>query len=397
MRRAVIVGMVLMIGAGLAPSAQAIEVALAGPLAGIPLFGEVEMIAEAYPANEIDRVEFYVDGELVGTREAPPYRLTVSVGQSNRKHHLAVRAYDRTGAMAEDDLESGTLRIDDRIDATLQQLYVTVLDNDRRVLGLQQEDFEILDEGVTQTIQTFSHGDVPLASIILVDSSRSMRGRRLRFALQGAARFALAARPLDEVSIQLFAARLLHATPFSDDPDLLTQGLAEVTAEGGTAVSDHLYRALKLLEARQGRRVVILLSDGFDTHSVMGMAEVAWLARRSRAMIYWIRVKPNSVRELRYSAWKGPADYRRDFQILEDTVAETGGRTVDLEGIEESETAVKEILAELREQYVLGYYPTTRRADGKWHRVTVRLRRGGLKVRTRGGYIDGGVGAASPF
>ena len=365
-----------------------LQVALTDPPAGVPLFGNIEMVVETYPAEGASMVEFFVDGELVGTLEAPPYRLKVDVGEENKPHRLKVRAHDVSGGVAEAAFESPAILINERVDATLQQLYVTVLNNEQRILGLQEAEFEIFDNRSPQRIVTFSRGEVPLASIILVDASASMKGRRLRFALGAAGAFAQGIEAEDEVSIQVFAGRLLFASPFSSEISLLTAGLAKVRAQGGTALNDSLYRSLKLLEARQGRRVVVILSDGIDSHSVIRMPQVSWLARRSRAMIYWIRVDPMEARKSRHSAWKRPDDYRREYRMLEGTVNETGGRIVTLERIEESETAVREILAELREQYVLGYYPTTRRSDGSWHKVSVRLRLAGLQVRARGGYID---------
>jgi len=74
--------------------------------------------------------------------------------------------------------------------------------------------------------------------------------------------------------------------------------------------------------------------------------------------------------------------------MLIDTVLETGGRIVTLASIDQAEAAFREILAELREQYVLGYYPDNALNDGSWHKVTVRLRAAGLRVRTRGGCLD---------
>ncbi len=114
-----------------------IEVALTSPPVGVPLFGNIEMVVETYPAEGASMVEFFVDGELVGTLEAPPYRLEVDVGEENKPHRLKVRAHDGSGGVAEAAFESPAILINERIDATLQQLYVTVLDNEQRVLGLQ--------------------------------------------------------------------------------------------------------------------------------------------------------------------------------------------------------------------------------------------------------------------
>lgn len=384
--RALVIGVlmvVLEVGA-----AAGVEITFLAPAAGVPLFGEVELLVEVLPVEEVVKVEFYLDDELVGTVDSAPYRLTVDVGEENRGHEVRIRVINTSGGMTERNLASPAIRVDDQIDASLQQLYVTVLEDGERVLDLGRQEITILDDGVEQETVTFTRGDLPLASVVLVDASSSMKGRRLRFALGAAADFARSARADDEISIQLFSDRLLYASPFSNDVATLTAGLADVEADGGTALNDHLYRSIKLLEARQGRRVVIFLSDGIDSHSVLRMPQVSWLARRSRAMIYWIRVDPTDMSESRYSAWKDSDQYRNEYRQLQETVAETGGRVVTLERIDDAEKAVREILAELREQYVLGYYPSNSRGDDSWHKVNLRVRRSGVSVRARGGYID---------
>ncbi len=367
-----------------------LDVAITNPPPGQPLFGEVEIEADVYPAENVARVEFLVDGRLIGEVDSAPFRIRTDVGQDNREHRFEVKAYNPAGQMVDALLVSPSIRVDGEVVAELQQLYVTVTTSGtHRVLDLVEDDFAIIDDGDRQELVTFARGDVRLTAAILIDSSASMKGERLRYALRGATAFVGGIREIDDASILLFSDRLLHATPFSHDSSILTDGLGGLQAAGGTALNDHLYLALKRLEHQQGRRVIVLLSDGIDSHSALKMNDVTWLARRSRALIYWLRTAPRSEAEkTRSSAWKSPAGYRSEYERLTRTVLETGGRIVTLNRIQDAETAFREILAELREQYVLGYYPTVSTGDGRWHRVTVRVRRSGLQVRTRGGYVD---------
>jgi Ca-activated chloride channel family protein len=257
------------------------------------------------------------------------------------------------------------------------------------VLDLARGEFVVDDDGERQELLTFARGDVPLTAAVLVDASASMEGRRLRVAVRGAGAFLQGLTPADQASILLFSDRLLHATPFSSDPAILTSGLAGVRAGGGTALNDHLYLALKRLEQQKGRRVLLLLSDGIDSHSALTSSEVRWLAQRSRALIYLIRRGgPPAPHQSRFSSWKGPRRYQDEHRLLTRAVRDSGGRIVTLTDIEETEQAVRGILQELREQYVLGYHPSTARNDGRWREVQVQVRRSGLRVRTRGGYID---------
>lgn len=368
--------------------AEALHVSITSPEGLEPVFGEVSFAAVVDPVDRVARVEFVLDGETVGALDRPPFELSVDVGWENVGHRFEVRAYGREGEQATSRVETPPIRVDLELDLELQQLYVTVSDGEGRVRGLRREQFEIVDDGARQEMVTFAGGEVPLAAVVLVDASASMAGRRLRLAVRGAAAFAAASRADDEVAVHLFSDRLLYASPFVGDQTRLPAALGEVRAGGGTALFDHLYLAVKQLEARQGRRVVIVLSDGLDSHSVLRMREVAWLVRRSRAMIYWLRLDAADEQPDRFSSWKNAEEYHREWRLLGDIVAESGGRILDLRRIDEAEGAVREIVAELRDQYVLGYYPLANRNDGSWHKVRVRVDRPGTRVRTRGGYLD---------
>lgn len=371
-----------------AAAAQGVDVLMISPKKGEPVFGQVELAWEILSAEPIDRVEVFVDGQPMGELTRPPWRLVVDVGDDNVEHRFLARAHTESGSVGESVYISPAFRVDEELDAALRPVYVTALDGDRRVLDLDRGDFEVYDGGRRQELTNFSRGDAEIAAALLVDASVSMRGHRLRFALRGAAAFALGLSEIDEAALYLFSDRLLHATPFTSDRRELLGGLDGVDATGGTALNDHLYLALKRLEERKGRRVLILLSDGVDSHSALAMRDVAWLARRSRALIYWVRTDPRQGEGQRFSAWKGAEEYVAEEELLSKTVTETGGRIITLDRIEEAEAAMRGILQELREQYVLGYYPSEIRHDGGWREVDVRVSRPGVRLRHRDGYID---------
>ena len=125
--RRILSAWMLILSAALAIPANALHVALLAPPKGEPLFGEVEIIADIVPAEEAARVEFLVDGEVVGTVTSPPFKVVVDIGQENREHLLEVRAVDLDGGVSEASYKSPAVFVDDRVEARLQQLYVTVL------------------------------------------------------------------------------------------------------------------------------------------------------------------------------------------------------------------------------------------------------------------------------
>ena len=285
--------------------------------------------------------------------------------------------------------EPPAIHIDEEIRVELQQIYATVTRDNRPVLDLGQEDFQIWDDGIPQQIITFGRGDIPFSAVLLVDASASMQGDRLKTAVEGVRAFVSDISPLDEVQVMLFSDELLHRTPFSSDGATLLSYLAGVRARGGSAIHDHLYLALKQLEERQGRRAVVLLSDGVDIESMLGMDDVRRTAQRSGVLLYWIRLQEGDRRRVLYSSsWRSREDHARQLALLEQTAAESGGRIEPISAVAEVGPAFRRIVRELREQYVLGYYPSVDKNDGAWHRVQVEVRDGGYQVRTKSGYFD---------
>lgn len=364
------------------------------PVSYAPAIGRVEIVADVVADEPIERVAFYVDGVVVGELTAPPYELDVDLPEENRQHLFEVIAYGASGATGRGDVITPRIRVDEEVTVSLQQLYVTATDDGERVLDLDSEEFTVLDRGARQRIVTFARGDIPFTATILLDSSESMAGEKLQAALEGARAFIDGMRPLDEGRLMVFSDRILHLSPYTTFPEVLTLGLDSIRARGGTALNDHLYLALRQLEERQGRRVVILLSDGIDSHSVLSMEDALERTRRSQALVYWLRLPfhgeetSEDSRPSLSSPWRNRADHREQFELLKSAVEESGGRIADLGHISEIAPTFRNILQELREQYVLGFYPPDPRHDGSWRRVEVRAARPGVRVRARGGYID---------
>ncbi len=389
-----VAGMAALVGA--AP-ASGPTVAILRPLPGHAIFGDVEVELAVEPgAAPVRSVEIYFDGVRAAVLERPPWRAVLQAGQQNVEHRLEVVARDAAGRTATAGLTTARIATDMEVLVELRQLYVRVERNGRAVLDLDRDDFTVHDGNAAQQLTAFARGDAPFTTALLLDASTSMRGERLATALGGARAFARGMQRLDEAKLLLFADRVLLETPFTNLASVLALPLGDAAAAGGTAVHDALYLALKRLESRPGRRVVVLLSDGVDVESVVPIERVQWAARRSQTVLYWLRLRraeeeqqqevPRKV--FRTSAWRDAEGHRRDLELLERTVVESGGRVEVLGGVGEVEPALQRLLRELREQYLLGYQPTGGRAgkDG-WREVEVRVRGEGLTVRAPRGYL----------
>lgn len=361
------------------------------PRADQPAVGAVELWVDVTSDLEVTRVIFRVDGRETARFSEGPYQQRIPLGDENVEHRFEVLVRSPDQEIARAVRVTPRLQVDEELELELRQLYVTVESAGSRVTGLGQDDFEIKDNQEPQTIVTFEGGDAPLAAVILVDSSISMRGRPLEAAVAGARAFVDGLLPLDEASITLFSDRTLSQSPFISAGDDAGDALSSLQAVGGTALNDHLYYATKTLESRQGRRVVVLLSDGIDIHSALDIEDVRWSVQRSQSIIYWIelnKTKAGKTAGRVISPWRDREEHEHEYATLRSLVEESGGRILSIEDVEQIPEVFARILRELREQYVLGYYPTSDLDDGAWHDILVRTLDRSLEARSRRGYWD---------
>lgn len=391
-------------------SAQTVKVEVLRPVAGEPAVDRVTVAASVESEGPIAEVELEVDGRVVHRWTGPPYEFVHDFGLAGKERVIVVRAFAPEGESVEVSLITPAIKVDDFVDLELQQVYATVVDRKgRRVTSLGGEDFEVRDLGIEQEIVTFGVGEVAFTAVLLVDASPSMAGRRLAAAFRATQGFVDGMRANDQAQIVAFSDRLLQASSIDGKRGLRAAAFGPVKARGGTAIRDHLFLALRLLEERQGRRVVVLLTDGWDQVSVVSSELLETTSDLSQSVVYWVRLagdEPTSFHRLsgprvfggrfgviRYnpapSSWKSDSDARKAYRHLEGLVESTGGRVITTAGLAEVEAAVRDVLAELHEQYAIGYYPKgeTTPVDG-WRPVEVKLQRPGLAARVREGYVD---------
>jgi len=366
-------------------------VSIVQPPPGQAVLGSFEVRVDVEPGGSpVKRVELYFDRLRTGVAEAPPYRFVVDAGEENVEHHLEAVAWDAAGASTTASLTTPRLVVDMEIDVRLQQLFVNVGSGN----GLGRDAFTILDDGVPQRIVTFEHGDVPFTAVLLLDASTSMEKGQLDIAVDGIRSFVRAMNRLDEAKLLVFTDRVLVETPFTNVPSILTLGLSDVEAQGGTALDDALYLGLKRLDDRLGRKVLVLLSDGVDVESVLPMKTVREVLRRSQAVLYWLRLRREGERDdgplqSLYTVWRDAEGHRRELDELRAATLESGGRIDTLDSVAEVPAALARLLRDLRDQYVLGYEPSVHRGAGTWHPIEVKVHGApGARVRVQEGYLE---------
>jgi Ca-activated chloride channel family protein len=223
---------------------------------------------------------------------------------------------------------------------------------------------------------------------VLLDGSASMTDK-LPIAQEAAIQFVRELHPRDVATIIEFDTHAQIWTEFTNDRAALENAIRQTWADGSTALYDAVYGALGEFDklgrgdtvGEPRRRAVVVLSDGADTSSIVRFRDLLEATKRSGAVIYTIGIGIASHGGGRIGPVEADLALRRLAQ-------QTGGRAFFPEGVKGLPSVYREITSELSSQYVLGYASTNPRRDGRWRRITVRLRRQGLFARTRPGYYE---------
>lgn len=272
-----------------------------------------------------------------------------------------------------------------KVDVKLVRILATVKNTAGELVGaLQKEDFVVLDEGVPQEIALFERRtEQPLSAALLIDTSLST-AIELRYELESVGRFLKAflaeGRPQDAVALYSFNYEVTRRNAFTRRLELLESALKRLKPEGGTSLYDALYLACQELEGREGRRVVVVISDGGDTTSAKSFHDALRAAHLADAVLYAVLVMPIT---------NDPGRNIGGENALTGLALGTGGRLFTPSVGPTLDQTFAEILRELRTQYLLGFYPrgVPPVKDG-FHRLQVRLRRPDLQVSARSGYYE---------
>jgi len=264
-------------------------------------------------------------------------------------------------------------------------VYVTVTDADKRLVpDLTLDDFEVLDNAKPQNINVFENKPTPITTIVMIDTSGSMT-TALQFVKEGAEQFLLRLLPEDKAQVGEFSDKIkFHPGEFIDNRDRLVYLLKNELDFGyPTRLYDAVDESITRLDPMDGRKVVLVFTDGDDTSSKIGVGKVMDRAREKDVMVYAIGL----VNEYFNGQSKVRSQPDRGLKKLAE---DTGGgyfelkRTLDL-----SETFTR-VAQELHSQYVLGFSPET--LDGKIHKLDVRVKKAGMNARARKTYVAATAG-----
>ncbi len=265
-----------------------------------------------------------------------------------------------------------------RVDVKLVNVFVTVTDERGAPVGnLLQENFQLLEDGHPQKISVFSReSELPLSIALEIDTSLSTR-KDLPLEINSARRFARAIlRPQDSMSVYAISEIPEEVVSFTSDLKTIEYGIQHMHMGSATALFDAVYVASQSLESRQGRKVMVVITDGGDTVSRTDYQEALRAAQISEAVVYSIIVVP-----IEASAGRDTGGEHALIQLSEDT----GGKYFYATSLPQLDEAFRTISDELRTQYLLAYYPAQRVADSDFRRVEVKLAgvNAGTEYKTR--------------
>ena len=265
-------------------------------------------------------------------------------------------------------------------DVGVVRLDVTVVGSDGRfVTDLREDDFELREDGTRQPIASFHRQELPVALVILMDASNSVTDR-MPVAQAATKHFVATLRPDDDVRIVAFNDRVSVLQELTSDRAALGRAIDAMATGGATALYNALYSTFRSLPApdaggRPRRRVVVLVSDGEDTASLVWEEQVLELVRRREATVHVIALRAESDAS------------NRSARLLRLLSGESGGEVHHPGSIRDLDSVYARIGDELRSQYTVGYVSSNPAQDGTWRRIELRVRgRKDLQVRHRTGY-----------
>ena len=254
----------------------------------------------------------------------------------------------------------------------LVEVYATVTSaKGEPVTGLRREDFEVYENNQLQDVSTFATGEFPLTVALGVDRSWSMAGDPLRHAKQASQAFLRALKPGDRSMVVAISNDAEVIAPLTMDRVNQGRTIAALDPWSTTALHDAIIATLDRLEPESGRQALVVFSDGTDRYSRATAAQVVERARRSNALIYLI------------------AFGRERPPLLAELAVITGGRSFSLRDVRDLEKTLADVARELRYQYLLGYEPSDpiEPQNPEWRSIRVVLKKPGLRVRARDGYM----------
>ena len=347
-------------------------------------------------------VSFFVDETAAGRRTEPPWTFPWDAGDGSTGRRLQAVAAFSDGTEARASCQTVGVTVNETEEVALVNVYAIARDGGGGyVSDLTGGDFKLYENDRPQLIDRFSAERRPLRIAIVLDTSLSMAGEKLRSAIVSAVEFLNILEPGDEGLVVTFSDAVRIPQDLTSSRSELEAAIRKVEAKGGTSLYDAIYTASERLAEFEGRRALVVLSDGRDEAanglepgSLHTLEEAQDRALRNEVMVFAIGLGRSLARDSKALRANPTARAQElDFfgrkplvAILESLAGTTGGTAVFSPGASQLRRSFKEVAADLRHQYTLAYRSDDKQHDGSWRAIKVLVARPGVTVTNRKGY-----------
>jgi Ca-activated chloride channel family protein len=328
-------------------------------------------------ATEIKSAALFAGNRKLHEWRRPPYAVDFPAAQLKGVDFVRASVIDDTGYEASDLVFLSGERFSEEIDVDLVELPVSVTDTaGAPITDLAQSDFHVFENGKPQKITTFNYAaNLPIAAGLLIDHSGSME-KRMKETKEAAIEFLRRIiKGSDRAFVSAFAFDATKAAPFvSDVAALQAQVEAIPEASGGTSLYDAIVTGLYRFRTLQGRKALIILTDGEDTTSRVPYDDMLSYARSARVPLYFIGIG------------LGALDFSGTSK-MKSLAAETGGVAYFIKDVKQLAETYTKLENDLRTQYLVAYNTESTRKDHGYRTIEVKVDRAGATVRTIRGFI----------
>ena len=345
-----------------------------GAPAAVRIVAQVQWPSETGSHPRPLHLRFLVDGAVVGTLESgPPYAVTWTDENPFESREIVVEAEDDSGAVVRDTVTLPPYEISDETEVASILVDAVVYDaGGRAVSNLNKGEFTVRENGDPQALDLFTRETLPSTVALLVDSSHSM-SQRMPAVRQAAEVLAKNLGKRDKIVVAPFNHRVGVITGPTDDAATTSQAIEAITAGGGTAILDAVDHMATLLHGIEGRRALILITDGFDENSTIDVQAALQKLQAEQITVYTVAVGGVTGVSLH-----GEGTFRK-------LTEGTGGRAffpwreIDLLSV------AREIANDENSRYLITYTPSNQTKDGTWRAITIDVPKG-FRARARAGY-----------
>jgi Ca-activated chloride channel family protein len=354
------------------------SVRITSPLGRTGKPGAVRIVAQIAPAagRAIAQVTFSVDGAAVATvKSGPPYAADWTDDNPFARRQIVVEAADDAGDVGRDEVVLQPFELTETSEVTSVLVEAGVYDaRGRPIRSLAAPDFVLEEDGKAQKPDMISQETLPTLFALLVDSSQSM-SRNMDFVREAAGRLTDYLRERDRVLVAPFAARLKAVTGPAHDRQTILDAVADIRAEGGTAVNDVVIETVTRLGGGEGRRVVVLITDAYDENSRATLDDAVAAAKRAGITVYTVGIGGVAGISM------------RGHDTLKALATATGGRAFFPARPDELPEVYEVLASDAQTRYLVTYTPTNQRRDGTWRTISLRTVARDLVVKARTGYF----------